>query len=330
MSLLSRRQILEGIAASVASVSVSPAARADIYPSRPIRLVIPFAAGGSNDQVGRPWVDKVGPSLGSAYIENIGGAGGAIGCTAVAHAAPDGYSLLLGNIGNQAIIPLASSRPAYESIRDFRAVYGLVNTGLAFAVHPSLPVQNLRELATYAKAHPGKVSYGSAGVGTSNNLVGEMYKQQSGATDIVHVPYRGAGPAITDLIGGQLSLVVAVVSGQLLQAHQAGQLRILAVTTGVRMSAAPDIPTTTEVGMPDLRLDGWFGLFAPKATPDTIVERIANATTNVMTDSALRDAYRVQGMEPVTDSTPARFQQLVGDELKRLAPIIKAIDFKLE
>ena len=196
-----------------------------------------------NDQIGRPWANKIGSLLGPVFVENIGGAGGALGCSSVARSAPDGYSLLLGTTGNQVIIPLASTHPAYDPVRDFRAVCHLVTTGIAFAVHPSLPVHDLRELASYAKNNPGKVSYGSAGVGTTNHLVGEMFKAQSGAGDIVHVPYRGAGPAINDLLGGQILLVVAVVSGQLLELSKAGKLRILAVTNEKRLSSAPDIPT---------------------------------------------------------------------------------------
>jgi tripartite-type tricarboxylate transporter receptor subunit TctC len=287
MPSLSRRQVLEKTAGAAILVATPCIARSDTYPSRPIRLVIPFAAGGSNDQIGRPWANKIGSLLGPAFVENIGGAGGALGCSSVARSAPDGYSLLLGNTGNQVVIPLASAHPAYDPVRDFRAVCRLVTSSVAFAVHPSLPVHDLRELTAYAKDNPGKLSYGSAGVGTTNNLVGEMFKEQSGAGDIVHVPYRGAGPATNDLIGGQILLVVAVVSGQLLELNKAGKLRILAVTNEKRLGSAPDIPTAIESGMPDLKLEIWFGLFAPKATTDAVVSRIAQATRTAMSDSSL-------------------------------------------
>ena len=208
-------------------------------------------------------------SFGPIVIENIGGAGGALGCATVARSAADGYTLLLGNSGNQIVIPLASTHPTYDSGRDFRAIYRLVSNALAFAVHPSLPVGNLRELIAYAKANPGKLSYGSAGVGTTNQLAGEMFKSQAGLPDIVHVPYRGAAPATNDLLGGQLPMIVAVMTGQLLQLHEGGKLRILALTTERRMVSAPGIPTAVESGMPDLKFEGWFSLFAPKATAPT-------------------------------------------------------------
>ena len=157
-----------------------------------------------------------------------------------------------------------------------------------------------------------------------------MFKELSGARDIVHVPYRGAGPAISDLIGGQILLAIAVVSGQLLELNKAGKLRIIAVTNGKRLSIAPDIPTAIESGMPDLKLEIWYGLLAPKATAEAVISRIAQATRTAMSDLSLLDAYRTQGMEPDAQSTPEAFQLLVEAERTRLGPIIKSIGFKLD
>jgi tripartite-type tricarboxylate transporter receptor subunit TctC len=325
MPLLSRRQLLGKAAGAAALVAVPRGATADHYPSRSVRLVIPYPSGGSGDQIGRPWADKMVSLLGPTYVENIGGGGGALGSTLVAQSAPDGYSLLLGNGSTQVMIPVASARPAYDGVRDFQAIYRLITTTLAFAVHPLLPVNDLRELIAYDRANPGKLSYGTPGVGTGNHLVGEMFKQQSGAADIVHVPYRGIAPATTDLVGGHILLMIAVVSGSLLHLNQTGKLRILAVTSERRLSGAPQVPTVIESGMPDLGYAGWFGLFAPKATPDAIVDRIAGATRTAMADPALQETYRAQGMEPDTDSSPDKFQRLVEDELARLAPVIKSI-----
>jgi tripartite-type tricarboxylate transporter receptor subunit TctC len=328
MLLFSRRQVL-GQAASAAALAAMPrGAVADTFPSRPIRLVIPYTSGGSGDQIGRPWIDKMPSLLGPAYVENIGGAGGELGCAAVAQSAPDGYSLLLGNGSTQVMIPVASTRPSYDPVRDFQAIYRLITSTLAFAIHPALPVNDLQELVAYAKAHPGKLSYGTPGVGTGNHLLGEMFKQQSGAADIVHIPYRGIAAATNDLIGGQIPMMIAVVSGPLLQFNQTGQLRILAVTSEKRLSGAPQVPTVIEAGMPDLRYAGWFGLFAPKATPVAIVDRIAQATRIAMSDAALQETYRTQGMEPDVTSSPEKFQRLVEDELARLAPVIKSIGLK--
>jgi len=326
MSLFSRRELLNA-AARIAALAAWPAgAAADDYPSRPIRLVIPYTAGAAGDQIGRPWADRTAPLLGPIYVENIGGAGGAIGSAAVAQSAPDGYSLLLGNGSTQVLIPLSSAQPAYDAVRDFRAVYRLITSTLAFAVHPSLPVKDLRELTAFAKANPDKLSYGTPGLGTGNHLVGEMFRRQSGlGADFIHVPYRGMGPATNDLVSGQISSVIAVVSSQILQLHHAGKLRLIAVTSDRRLSGAPDIPTVFEAGMPGLGYAGWFGLFAPRATPDTVVERIAAATRTAMADPKLQESYRSQGLEPDVDSGPDKFQRLVEDELARLAPVVKAI-----
>jgi tripartite-type tricarboxylate transporter receptor subunit TctC len=327
---LSRRQLLKRAASAVALAATTRHASAEDYPSRPIRLVIPYTAGAAGDQIGRPWAERVASVLGPTYVENIAGAGGAIGSAAVAQSAPDCYSLLLGNGSTHVMIPLASSHPAYDPLRDFRAIYRLITSTLAFAVHPSVPVKDIKELAAYAKANPGRISYGTPGVGTGNHLVGEMFRQQSGGADIVHVPYRGMGPATNDLVGGQIPLVIAVMSSQLLQLHQSGKLRLLAVTSEKRLAGAPEIPTVVESCMPDLRYAGWFGLFAPKATSDAVVDRIATVTRTVMAEATLQDTYRAQGMEPDADSSPAKFQQLVEDEFARLGPIIKSIGLKRE
>lgn len=329
MSLLSRRQLLDAAARGAALVAWPRGAAAGEYPVRPVRLVIPYTAGAAGDQIGRPWADKVAPLLGPIYVENIGGAGGAIATAAVAQSAPDGYSLLLGNGSTQVMIPLSSAQPAYDTVRDFRAIYRLITTTLAFGVHPSLPVKNLQELAAFAKANPGRLSYGTPGIGTGNHLIGEIFKQQSGlAADLVHVPYRGMSAATNDLVSGQISSVIAVVSSQTLQLHYAGKLRLIAVTSDRRLSGAPEIPTVIESGMPGLRYAGWFGLFAPRATPDVIVQRIAAATRMVMADPHLQESYRSQGLEPDVDSGPDKFQRLVEDELARMAPIVKSIGLK--
>lgn len=327
MPSLSRREFVNAATFAAALAGIPRTGRAADYPSRPIRLVIPYAAGGSGDQIGRPWVEKMSSHLGPTYVDNIGGAGGAIGTTAVAREKPDGYSLLLGNGSTQVIIPLTTPNPAY-SVGDFRAIYRLISSALVFAIHPSVPATDLRGLIAYAKANPGRLSYGTPGIGTGNHLVGELFKQQAGALDIVHVPYRGIAQATNDLVSGQISLVVAVMSAQLQQLSRAGKVRLLAVTTEKRLSGAPEIPTAIESGMPDLSYEGWFGLFAPKQTDDAIVDRIAQATRAAMADPALQSNYRAQGMEPDGDSSPDEFQQIVDATSASLAPVIKSIGLK--
>jgi tripartite-type tricarboxylate transporter receptor subunit TctC len=324
MPSLSRRQFVNAATLAATLAGIPRSGSAADYPSRPIRLVIPYAAGGSGDQIGRPWVERMSSQLGPTFVENIGGAGGAIGTTVVAREVPDGYSLLLGNGSTQVIIPLTTPNPAY-SIGDFRAIYRLINSALVFATAPSVPAANLRDLIAYAKINPGTLSYGTPGIGTGNHLVGELFKQQAGALDIVHVPYKGISQATNDLVSGQISLVVAVMSVQLQQLSRAGKIRLLAVTTDRRLSGAPDIPTAIESGMPDLTYEGWFGLFAPKMTEDVIIDRIAQATRAVMADPALQANYRAQGMEPDSDSSPDKFQRIVDATSASLAPVIKSI-----
>lgn len=326
MPWLSRRQLISSAACAGALAAGVRNGRSADYPKRPIRLVIPYAAGGAGDQIGRPWVDGMASQLGPAYAENIGGAGGAIGAAAVAREKPDGYSLLLGNGSTQVIIPLAE-RPAY-SVGDFRAIYRLVSSALVFAIHPSVPAQDLQTLIAYAKVNPGRLSYGTPGVGTGNHLVGEMFKRQAGGLDIVHIPYRGVAPATNDLVSGQIPLLIAVMSIQLQQLSRAGRLRLLAVTTDTRLSAAQEIPTAVESGMPELRYEGWFGLFAPSLTPDPIVDRIALSTRAVMADPDLQAAYRSQGLEPDSQSSPDKFQRLVEATSASLAPVIKSIGLR--
>ncbi|MGY8635216.1 tripartite tricarboxylate transporter substrate binding protein [Bradyrhizobium sp. 14AA] len=324
MPSFSRRHFVHALSGAAALAAFPRSGQASDYPSRPIRLVIPYGAGGSGDQIGRPWAEKVSSLLGPAFVENISGAGGAIGTATVAREQPDGYSLLLGNDSTQAIIPLMSQNPSY-AMGDFRAIYRLISSALVFAIHPSVPAANLRELVAYAAANPGRLSYGTPGIGSGNHLVGESFKQQAGGLDIVHVPYRGIAQASNDLVSGQISLVIAVMSVPLQQLSQTGKIRLLAVATERRLSSAPDIPTAIESGMPGLRYDGWFGLFAPGHTDDAIIARIAQATRLAMADPALQASYRAQGMEPDGDSSPDKFQRIVEATSASLAPVIKSI-----
>ncbi|MBR1174527.1 tripartite tricarboxylate transporter substrate binding protein [Bradyrhizobium sp. KB893862 SZCCT0404] len=320
----SRRRFVLGLSGAAALAALPRSGQTADYPTRPIRLVLPYGAGGAGDQIGRPWVDKMSSLLGPTVVDYIGGAGGAIGAASVARDEPDGYSLLLGNGSTQVIIPLTAANPGY-SVGDFRAIYRLISSALVFAVHPSVPAANLRELIAHAKANPGKLSYGTPGIATGNHLVGESFKQQAGGLDIVHVPYRGIAQATNDLVSGQISLVIGVMSVQLQELGRAGKVRLLAVTPEKRLSGAPEIPTAVESGMPDLRYEGWFGIFAPRATDDAIIERIAQATRLAMADPALQAAYRAQGMEPDSDSGPDQFQRIVEATTASLAPVIKSI-----
>jgi tripartite-type tricarboxylate transporter receptor subunit TctC len=310
------------------SAGALPARAQGKYPDHPIRLVVPFAPGGVNDTVGRPWAEHMKPLLGPMVIENMGGAGGMIGAAAVAKAPPDGYTLLLGSGGTHVIAPLASWKPTYDPIKDFEPIAILGVTGVAIAVNPSLPVHNLKELIADAKAHPGKLSYGSAGTGTIAHLTGELFKRLTGITDLTHVPYRGAGPALADAISGQIPIVLPNVTGQVLAMHKAGKLRILAVTTPKRMAVAPDIPTAVESGLPEMISQNFIAPFAPAGTPRAIIEQIAKANHAVMADAAFTQRYRATGFEPDVDSGPDKAMQFLRDEIARWSPVIKEAGLK--
>jgi tripartite-type tricarboxylate transporter receptor subunit TctC len=326
--MMNRRDALLLGLASLSSTALAPLAFAQKYPDRPIRMVVPFAPGGVTDVIGRLWTEKVKASLGTVYIENQGGAGGVNGAADVARAQPDGYTILLGNTSTQVLNPIVMPRVAYDPAKDFAAITMLCISAPSIAVHPSVPARNLKELIHHAKANPGKLSYGSPGAGTLTNLAGEMFKQFTG-TDIVHVPYRGAGPAIADVVSGHIPIMMANVTSQLLDLHRSDKVRILAVTSPSRLKAANDIPTAAESGVPNLVLVLFNALFAPAATPRPIVDQIAQATHAAMADREFIDTLVKSGFEPVTDSDPDKLQQFISEEQKRLLPIVKTTGFKM-
>ena len=216
MKLL-RRKFLHLATGAIALPPVSRMAWAQAYPTRPIRLVIPFPPGGAYDAVGRPWADKMKPLLGTVVVENIGGASGSLGAAAVARARPDGYTILLGGTLTHINEALLKSRPLYDPVKDLDPIASVAANCLGMVVHPAVPVQTVKEFIVYAKANPGKLSYGHAGIGSIQHLAGELFKSLAGTPEIVQVPYRGTGPLITDLIGGQVSLGFPGVTGQLLE-----------------------------------------------------------------------------------------------------------------
>jgi tripartite-type tricarboxylate transporter receptor subunit TctC len=326
---LPRRRFLHLVAGAAVLPAVSRTAWAQSYPSRPIRLVIPYPPGGLYDATGRPWAEKVKPHLGTIVVENMGGAGSSLGTAAVARAQPDGYTILLGGNPGLVINPVASIRPAYDSLKDFEPISVLGLNPTIIDVHPAQPIRTLKELAAYAKANPGKLSYGSSGAGTSNHLVGELFKSLTG-TDIAHVPYRGAGPAMADLISGHIPMLVQSVNAQAFEMHQTGKLRILAITSSKRIAAAPAIPTVGEAGLPGLASENFIGLFAPKGTPKAIVEQIAQATRAAMADQELQRLYAVSGFEPDLDSGPEQARRRLEQEFEKWAPVIKAVGLKLD
>jgi tripartite-type tricarboxylate transporter receptor subunit TctC len=299
------------------------------FPERPIRLIVPFPPGGIYDAVGRPWGERIKPFLGTIVIENQGGAGGALGAAAVARAQPDGYTILLGGSGTLVINPAASSRPSYDPVRDFEPITILGHSSSTIAVHPSMPARDLRELIAYAKANPGQLSYGSSGTGAINHLSGELLKSLTGI-DMPHVPYRGAGPAMTDLVAGQIPVNVQSVSGQVIELHRAGKLRMLAVTSPERLEAAPEIPTAVESGLPGLVAQQFLGLFGPRGTPKAIVGQIAAATYKALATRELQEQFVSSGFEPAREVTSDETRRLVVAEIAKWTPLIQSIGLKLD
>jgi tripartite-type tricarboxylate transporter receptor subunit TctC len=326
---MNRRDVLAAGVASLSTAALAPLS-ALAYPDRIIRLVVPFSAGGATDVVGRLWAEKMKPLLGTVITENRGGGGGVIGAAEVARSQPDGHTFLFGNTSTQVLIPSIVTHPPYDSLKDFVGVYIVCNSPTSIVVHESVPVRNLMELIAYAKANPGKLSYGSAGVGTLTNLAGELFKQLIGAPDIVHVPYKGSAPGVADLASGHIPMMTPNLGGPLLDFHRTGRVRILAVNATARSKGAPDIPTAIEAGLPGMVAGNLNGLFAPANVPKAIIDQIAEATRKIMADEEFQKVLIMSGFDPILDSGPEATRQFITEELARWTPIMKATGFKME
>src|SRR5215467_9440021 len=329
---MNRREILMGGGATLLTATLSPAGAAAQarYPDRPIKLIVPFAPGGATDVAGRLWAEKIKPLVGTVVVENKPSGGGAPGTTEVARAQPDGYTLLFGNTSTQVLLPVPMPRPPYDPVKDFTAISILCVSPTVIVVNEKVPVRTLRELIAYAKANPGKLSYGSAGAGTLTNLAGELFKELIGAPDIVHIPYKGSAPGVADLAAGHIPMMTPNIGGPLIEFHRAGKVRILAVNAATRIKAAPDIPTAIEAGLPGMIAGNLNGLFAPAGLAPAIVGELAQATRRVMDDAEFQRTLATSGFEPIAESGPQQAQRLVSDELARWTPIMKSTNFKLE
>jgi tripartite-type tricarboxylate transporter receptor subunit TctC len=327
---LPRRRFLHLATGAAALPAVSRFASAQTYPSRPIRLVVPFPPGGAFDAIGRPWADKMKPLLGTVVVENIGGGGSSLGAAAVARARPDGYTILLGGTQTHVNEALLKSRPLYDPVKDLDPIAGVAAYFLGIAVHPAVPVQSLKELIAYAKANPGKLSYAHAGVGTIQNLTGELFKSLAGTPEIVQVPYRGTGPAIADLISGQVPIGIVGVTGQVLEFHRSGRMRVLAVTSPARLIAAPELPTAAELGLSGMTVTGSIGVLAPAGTPIGIIEQIAHATRTAVAEPAYKQMLIDAGMESTLDSNPENFRRTLAADVALWAPVVEALGLKID
>ena len=311
------KRLLAGLAAAL----LSGAALAQAWPNRALRIVVPFPPGGGLDFYTRAIAPRLQESLGQqVVVENRSGAGGMIGAETVAKAAPDGYTLLLASSAEITINQHLYPKIAYDATRDFAPVSYASHAAMLFSVHPSLPAQNLAEVVSLARAKPGGLSFASAGTGGVQHLAGELLKSAA-KVDIVHVPYKGAGPAVVDMVGGQVSMGFTALPSSI-QHARAGKLRPIAVTSVKRSEAAPDLPTFTELGYPGIDLVVWYGALFPAGTPAAIVERMQVEIARANQVPEVKARLLQQGVETV-GSTPAEFARFMQTEIQRYGRIIR-------
>jgi tripartite-type tricarboxylate transporter receptor subunit TctC len=318
------RPVLSAVVAIGLIAGAAGVARAQSYPDRPIKLVVPFPAGGATDTTARLVAQRLQTALGQpVVIENQGGAGGTIGSRQVARAAPDGYTLLMGSIGTFGSQPLLY-RLDYDPHKAFAPVATLAVDRLVLVVRPSLPVKTIQELVQYAKANPGKLNYGNA-IGIGPHLVAELFKIKSG-TNIVHIPYRGGAPMIADLLAGQIDMTVNGKS-VLLPHIQAGKLRALAVTGAQRSPELPDVPTLVEAGYLDTPYDALFGIVTPSGTPAPVIDRLNAVINEGLRSSQMRASFAQLGVEPMIAS-PQEFAAIIAQEVPKWAEVVRITGVK--
>jgi len=313
------------ILAGAALLGASAAQAQERYPDHPIRLVVPFPPGGQTDTVGRHLGVRIAPILGQQLvIDNRAGASGTIGSAEVARAKPDGYTLLIATSSTHALNPTAMPNIPYDTVKDFAPITVIGTGPIAVSVHPSVPARTLKQLISDVKAHPGQYSYGSSGVGSINNLAGELLKARAGNLKILHVPYKGSGPSMTDLVSGQIPIVCSTLSAALPHFRN-GRVRTLAVMKDQRSAGAPDIPTTAEAGVPGVIAYTYNIILAPAGTPRSIIDFMSGAMNKVMTDRTFLDTLVKVGVDPVTDSSPDKAAEMMRTELDKWAPFIKSL-----
>jgi tripartite-type tricarboxylate transporter receptor subunit TctC len=314
-------KLLIGIlCAALASLSLPLSAQE--FPSRRISIVVPYTAGGSSDFVARTVAARMQDGLKQpVVVENRPGANAHIGTEYVARAAPDGYTLLLAGMTTHAAAPALYKKLPYDPIKDFAPLSNCIDSPLAVVIHPSVPANSLQELIDYAKANPGKLNYGSAGVGNTLHLAGEVFKTASG-TDLVHVPYKGASQALNDLLGGRIQVMFDLPQTPLPNI-QAGRLKALAITSPQRLALMPDVPTTAEAGLPAFRFGTWIGLMAPAGTPAPIVKRLHGEIVRVLNLPEVKEAFAQRAMLVSPSESPEAYARMVKSEIERLGEVIR-------
>ncbi|MEG2877288.1 MAG: tripartite tricarboxylate transporter substrate binding protein [Comamonas sp.] len=321
-----RRRWLVLAAASGLALGAAPAMAQD-FPSKPIRLVVPFTPGGVTDTGARVVAERLGARLGQqVVIDNRPGASGNIGTQAVAGAAPDGHTLVLGFDGTLVINPHVFAKVPFDTVKDFAPVSKIGDTALVIVTHPSVPARTLAELIAYSKSLQGGLSYGSSGTGGTPHIAAEMLKVRTGA-DFLHVPYKGGGQALADVVGGQLPMLYTAVAGAL-PFIEKGQVRAIAISSAQRLPSLPDVPTVAET-LPGFEAISWIGLLAPAKTPRPIVERIQRELHAVVNEPAVKERLAKLGITAV-GNTPAEFAQQIQADLKKYAEVVKTAGIKID
>ena len=316
------------VSLAIAQPQAAAAADAAAYPSRPLRFIVPFPAGGATDIVARAVGQKLTDAWGQqVVIDNRGGAGGVIGTETAARAAPDGYTMLLGASSGMVVNPLLSSRLSYNASKDFAPVSLLVVVAQLLVVNATVPVTSVKELIAYARARPGQLNYASVGQGAPNHLGMELFKSMAGI-DMVHVPYKGTGPAMTELLSGQVQVMFNSML-PLLPHIKTGKLKPIAVSSGQRMRAVPEVPTVSEAGVPGFETISWYGIFVPAGTSSAIIGRLSAEATKIMVDPEVAQRMTTQGVEPRA-STPAELTKLMQVETARWKKAIAVAGVKVE
>ena len=327
MPHVSRRTLLQASTFTLAPILGIPTFAQGKYPNKPVTLIVPQPAGGDADAVCRTLQPKMQEILGQALIiDNRGGAGGNIGTALGAKAAPDGYTVTFVNQGTMVLNPSLYPNPGYK-VDSLTPVTWLTSTDLVIVAHPSVPAKNLKDFLQLARKEPGKYTYGTAGNGSANHLAGEMLKSMAKA-DITHVPYKGGGPAIIAVLGGEISTVVAFPLAALPHI-KAGKLKALAVTGKHRSKALPDVPTVAESGVDDYEFSSWFGLTVPKGTPDTLIYKIHEAAAEALKDKAVVERLSASLTTPI-GAGPKEFSDLITKEGQRWSKLIKQVGMKID
>jgi len=322
-----RLLVAYGIFAATVLAFAVPA-HAETFPSKTVKLVVPFPPGGPLDATGRAIAQKLTEAWGrSVIVENKPGAGGNIGADYVAKSPPDGYTVVMGALSTHAVNPSLYPKMPFDAQNDFAPITRVAITPNVLVVNPSLPVHSVKELIAYAKANPGKLSFGSGSIGSAGHLAGELFKVDAGV-DMVHVPYKGAAPAMQGLLAGDTQVMFDNLASAMSQV-KAGKLRALAVTTAERSKLVPELPTMAEAGVPGFDISTWYGLLAPAATPPDVIAKWHAEVTKILSAPEMRERLAAQGAEAAPDS-PADFTEFIASELVKYAKIVKASGAKVD